>query len=373
MTNPLLGEARACVERGATLPPRCYTDAALYALEEERIFRREWLPLCRADQLREPGDYLALDLAGEPLVAVRGRDARIRVLSNVCRHRWMPLVAGAGRAKAFQCPYHLWSYGLDGALLGAPGMEGARRFDRAATRLPELRSEVWQGFVLVNLDGDGAAPLAPRLAALDARLARYRLGEMTTLATLEYDSAWNWKVMLENGAESYHHMGPHAATLEPLLPALRTQVPEQAGDYAFARNPTRDGSPLPCFFEPLPGLAAEERASLTLALVPPLLLLALQPDQAVALQILPDAVDRHRVRWWICAPEASRRAPDFEDRLAASRQVLDAIHREDMAACAAVQRGVRARAAAPGALSPLEAPVAHFHRWWLARMGPSGG
>ena len=367
MHEPLLREAQTCLERGATLPPRCYTDPALYAREEERIFRRAWLPVCRADQLAEPGDYLALDLAGEPLVAVRGRDGVLRVLSNVCRHRFMPLAAGSGRANAFQCPYHLWSYALDGRLLGAPGMEGTRCFERAATRLPELRSEVWQGFLFVNLDGE-ASPLAERLAALEPRLANFRLGEMSTLAVLDYDSPWNWKVMLENGAESYHHMGPHAGTLEPLLPALASVVPEQTGEFLFARNPTRDGGPLPCLFEPLPGLEAEERGSLTLAAVPPFLLLALQPDQMVALQILPETPERHRVRWWMCAPEAARRLPDFEAKLAAARQLLDAIHREDMATCAAVQRGLGSRLAAPGALSPLEGAVAHFQRWWLARM-----
>jgi phenylpropionate dioxygenase-like ring-hydroxylating dioxygenase large terminal subunit len=367
MTEPLLREARACVERGATLPPACYTDAALYAREEERIFRREWLPVCRADQLAEPGDYLALDLAGEPLVAVRGRDGALRVLSNVCRHRWMPLAAGSGRTHAFQCPYHLWSYALDGRLLGAPGMEGSRCFDRSKTRLPELRSEVWQGFLFVNLDG-AAAPLAARLAPLDEKLAGWRLGELRTLAALDFDSPWNWKVMLENAAESYHHMGPHAGTLEPLLPALRTAVPAQQGDFLFWRNPTRDGAPLAAVFPPLPGLGAEERAALTLAAVPPFLLIALQPDQMVAFQILPDSVERHRVRWWVCAPESVRAAPDFEAKLAASRALLDAVHREDMATCAAVQRGLRSRLAAPGALSPLEGTLAHFHRWWLTRM-----
>jgi phenylpropionate dioxygenase-like ring-hydroxylating dioxygenase large terminal subunit len=367
MTEPLLREARACLERGATLPPRCYTDPALYAVEEERVFRREWLPVCRADPLAEPGDYLALDLAGEPLVAVRGRDGALRVLSNVCRHRGMPLVAGGGRTNAFQCPYHLWSYALDGRLIGAPGMEGARCFERAAAGLPELRSEVWQGFLFVNLDGD-AKPLAPRLAALDARLASFDLAEMRTLAVLDYESPWNWKLMLENAAESYHHMGPHAETLEPLLPALRTAVPSQQGDFLFWRNPTRDGAPLPVVFPPLPGLDAEERASLTLAVVPPCLLIALQPDQMVAFQILPETVECHRVRWWVCAPETVRTEPDFEAKLAASRQLLDAIHREDMATCAAVQRGLRSRLATPGALSPLEATLAHFQRWWLERM-----
>jgi phenylpropionate dioxygenase-like ring-hydroxylating dioxygenase large terminal subunit len=168
----------------------------------------------------------------------------------------------------------VWSYTLDGRLLGAPGMEGARGFERAATRLSELRSEVWQGFLFVNPEAD-AKPLAPRLAALDARLASFRLGELNTLATLDYDSPWDWKVMLE---------------------------------------------------------------------------------------------ERHRVRGWLCAPEAVRAELDFEAKLAASRQLLDAIHREDMATCAAVQRGLGSRLATPGALPPLEGTLAHFQRWWLARM-----
>lgn len=144
-------------------------------------------------------------------------------------------------------------------------------------------------------------------------------------------------------------MGPHAGTLKPLLPALRTAVPPQADDFVFWRNPTHDGAPLP-------------------AVVPPFLLIALQPDPMVAFQVLPEAVERHRVCWWVCAPEAVRAEPDFEAKLAASQQLLDAIHREDMTTCAAVQRGLASRLATPGALSPLEGTLAHFQRWWLARM-----
>src|SRR5512139_2237819 len=121
--------------RASTLPPRCYVDPAFYEREVESIFRREWHCVARVDQLPEPGSYLAFDLVGEPLVAVRDLEGRLRVLSRVCRHRWMPVVEGRGRARSFQCPYHRWTYGLDGALLGAPEMDRSEGFERARCRL----------------------------------------------------------------------------------------------------------------------------------------------------------------------------------------------------------------------------------------------
>ena len=168
-----------------TLAPRSYTDPAHYDREVERIFRREWIAVAREDQVPRPGHYVAFDLLGEPLVAVRGGDGEVRVLSRVCRHRWMPIVErGVGRRSAFQCPYHLWTYALDGHLVGAPEMDRTPGFDRTACRLPALRVELWQGWVFANFDPD-AAPLAPRLAGLEraiAQLARFVVDRVGTVS-----------------------------------------------------------------------------------------------------------------------------------------------------------------------------------------------
>src|SRR5882724_2902557 len=130
-----------------TLPPTAYFSPDLQHLELDRIFRREWLCVGRQEQVPKPGDYYTIDVVGEPVVVVRGEDGVVRALNTICRHRYMPVVEGAGNLKRFTCPYHSWMYGLDGNLAAAPYMEGSARFDKATCRLPEYRLESWYGFL----------------------------------------------------------------------------------------------------------------------------------------------------------------------------------------------------------------------------------
>ena len=165
----LAAHAALAPERAESLPPELYWRADVYALELERIFARDWMCIGRVEQVERPGDWLRVDLAGEPLVVTRDESGRLRALSRACRHRGLDLLCGSderrGHAARFECPYHLWSYGLDGRLLGAPEMRCAAGFERWSVRLPELPLEVWQGYVFVCLD-PAAAPLAPRLREL---------------------------------------------------------------------------------------------------------------------------------------------------------------------------------------------------------------
>ena len=170
----------------SALPPRYYTDPAIYKLEEERIFRKQWMFVGREDEVAQPGDYITIDIAGTPLIIVRDQQGTVRALSGSCLHRYMPVAEGAGNRSSFQCPYHLWTYGLDGQLIGAPEMEHATVFDKSACRLPEARLEVWEGFIFVNLDPE-AEPLSPQLETLSRRLAGYHLGEMRTAALVDYE------------------------------------------------------------------------------------------------------------------------------------------------------------------------------------------
>src|SRR5688572_31162029 len=142
-----LRAARLPLAQASALPARCYTDPELYTREVEAIFRREWLCIGREDQLPRPGDYRSFELMGDALLAVRGDDGAIRVLSRVCRHRSMPVVEGAGNRRSFQCPCHLSTYALDGRLLGAPGMQRAEGFDRAQSALPPLPVELRRGWL----------------------------------------------------------------------------------------------------------------------------------------------------------------------------------------------------------------------------------
>ncbi|MGH6955020.1 MAG: aromatic ring-hydroxylating oxygenase subunit alpha, partial [Alphaproteobacteria bacterium] len=177
-------EGRRTRAPAQSLPPRCYTSPEFYALEVERILRREWLCVGRVEQVRAPGDYFSIDLMGEPLVVVRDQEGRIRALSRVCRHRAMLVVSGAGNARSFICPYHAWTYGLDGRLAGAPEMARTPGFDPSSCRLPEIPTELWEGFIFVNLGGD-AQPLAPRLEGLARRLRNWSVAGMEGVRSLD--------------------------------------------------------------------------------------------------------------------------------------------------------------------------------------------
>jgi len=121
-------------DKAITLPPEAYGSDDLYAAEVDRIFKRGWIPLCRVEQVPTPGTYYSIDILGTPLVVTRDRHSEIRVLSRNCTHRWMEVCSGAGQANVLQCPYHLWSFGLDGHLAGAPEMKMSPGFDRMRIR-----------------------------------------------------------------------------------------------------------------------------------------------------------------------------------------------------------------------------------------------
>ena len=345
-----------------TLAPERYTSPEAFAREAEGPLCREWTCVAREDQLAEPGSYLAFDLLGEPLVAVRGEDRVLRVLSRVCRHRFMPLVEpGCGRARALQCPYHRWSYALDGRLVGAPDMQRTPGFERRAIALPQLPVEIWQGFVFTTLDPD-AAPLAPRLAPLAERIAAWEIAELRTLEPLVFEHDWNWKIMVENFIESYHHQGPHLDSLQPVAPASGTWAEDTSGPFIVLHNPSKDGAPLPALFAPRPKLSAEQRAEFLVGAVFPHLMFSLQPDGMLWYRMEILGPDRFRLSIHPCLP-AEDADDGFAQRVELLRSFVDGVHREDITACSGVQRGVRARLAQAGPLSLLEKPIAQFHRW----------
>ena len=351
------------LERASTLEPRCYTDPAFYALELERIFRREWLAVGREDWLPSPGDYFTFERLGEPLVAVRDELGTLRVVSNVCRHRWHPVAEGRGNRRSLQCRYHLWTYGLDGRLLGAPQMERAEGFDRASVCLPEIRCEAWEGWLFINFD-PRAKPLAPQLEGLRRHVAPYRPGAMRSLAPIELDSPWNWKVMIDNFMESYHVTSIHPETLEPAFPGAVTWAEESDGPWAVLHNPTRDGGPTQALFPPTPGLSDAQRADFLVCCAFPSHLFAVNPDSAVWYEIVPRRVDAFLLRIHVCIPKD---AEDEQGELL--RSFVGAVNNEDIRACTQVQAGLTSRTAAAGRLSHLEKCVWQFDRFVRERVG----
>jgi phenylpropionate dioxygenase-like ring-hydroxylating dioxygenase large terminal subunit len=344
-----------------TLDASAYLDEAHWRAEVDQAFRAGWVPVCRVDQIPDPGDRYATSIAGHPVVAVRDGE-EVRVLTNVCRHRWS-LVAepGCSHGRNLVCPYHRWSYALDGRLQAAP-LAGAFSLDDVA--LPVVRHEVWLGFVMANLDGR-AEPLAPQLAELTELLAPWRIDELVTVTSRSYPSAWNWKVMVENWIECYHHIGSHRDTVETRNPARTTRVTETDGPWTFMTVDTDPASVSPPEQHAFP-LDPADAAHLTIWGVFPFLLGGNEADISFWLEVTPHDVDRHHVTWHLLTSPANaeRWGPGFADGV---MDALDLVHQEDMAQCAMVDAGLRSGTLDQGRLVALERPIAHFHAWLRSR------
>lgn len=363
-------------ESGRGLPPACYTDQEFYAAEIERIFRREWLCIGREDEVPKSGDYLSVELLGEPLVMLRGGDDRLRVLSRVCRHRSMPVVEGRGNTKTLLCPYHHWTYGLDGRLAGAPEMGKTPGFDPKAVCLPEVRSEAWEGFVFVNFEAD-AVPLSPQLQGASKLLANYRLSELRTVRSLPFDieCRWNWKLMCDNFIEPYHHVGVHLKSLEPVLPARQSEIVESDGPwtmvhmrYRKGRSPEEAPDPSAPNLPPFPGADALERRTFTLLHIFPNLLISFFTDHMQFYRLFPEGAERVHMEKIFCYPPESMALPHFEEAVEHNERSFIEFRDEDIDAVLVLQRAYHARHAQPGIFSHLERPIWDFARWVADRM-----
>jgi phenylpropionate dioxygenase-like ring-hydroxylating dioxygenase large terminal subunit len=353
------------LEQASTLAPRFYIDPEVYSAEVELIMRSSWISIGRADHVAKPGDYFSYDLLGEPLVAVRDMDGVLRVMSRVCRHRGFSVVEGAGNRNSLRCRYHLWTYGLDGWLIGAPEMEQAAGFDRAACRLPEIRHEEWQGWIFVNLDSS-ASPLAPELAPLSNILDAYGVADWVALEPLVFDSPWNWKVMVDNFMESYHHAGIHPDTLQQLTPAATTWAEDSHGPFSILHNPTR-GEPMHRIMPVSAALSAEQLREFIVVAVFPFHLFAVSPDNMQYYQIQPLGPEHIMLRIFTCIPRAAAIAKfaEVHQHLAA---LINRIHQQDIPVCMGIQKGYRSRFAAAGRYSHLEKALWQFHRYVLGRL-----
>jgi choline monooxygenase len=190
----------------STIPALWYVDPRIAELERFKVFSRTWQLVARTDQLNRPGDFVNTQVAGEPLIVVRGSDGVLRAFFNVCRHHAAAVVTQAcGQASILQCPYHGWKYGLDGSLKGMPEFEGVQDFDRRENGLLPVRAETWECFVFVNLD-PGAVPLQDFLARLAGRIEPLGISALHYFDRRTYEIHCNWKVFVDNYLDGGYHV-----------------------------------------------------------------------------------------------------------------------------------------------------------------------
>ncbi|TWB56286.1 aromatic ring-hydroxylating oxygenase subunit alpha [Nitrospirillum viridazoti] len=363
------------VEAAETLPPLCYTDREFYEFEKEALFNHEWLCVGRESWVKETGDYFTTSIIDEPIVVARGRDGVIRAMSSVCQHRAMLVAEGQGNTRAFLCPYHHWSYGLDGQLVGAPAMEKTCNFDKKDIKLPQFKVEVWHGFIFVNFDLDAPA-LAPRLAALEGVMAPYSMATLNGPAPdRDIKFPWNWKVMFENNNDGYHANRLHGGALHDFVPSRLAAFPDDlpadtAGYYRTngtlhadaSFNPTQKAI-LPVF----PALGEAERNRMLFVNVPPTLSLVITSDMIIYLILRADGAETHLMdQGYLVAPGAME-DPLFNDKLAMNKHSTAAIIAQDLHVDEMVQVGLRSRHAIRGRYSWQEQAQREFNGWLVRR------
>ena len=333
-----------------TLPSRCYTDARFLDLERERVFGRTWQLVGRKDQVSSAGRYFTAEIAGEPLLIVRGSDSRVRALSNVCRHRAGPVAAGEGSCQAFRCGYHGWSYSLDGRLVNTPEFDGVEHFQKEDHGLPEFRLESWLELLFVNLD-----PSAPALSAtledLPSRLSPRGLEAMHPAARKDWIVECNWKVYVDNYLEGYHIPIVHPSLMKELDYAR--YVTETRRCYSLQHSPIKESGP-----GRLKRSAKDDEA--LYFWIYPNLMLNVYPDNFSTNLILPLGHERTRTifEWFFRDPESPAQAQEIRRTV----EFSDEIQLQDIAICEAVQKGLKSRTYDRGRYSVRrENGVHHFH------------
>ena len=360
-----------------TLHRDYYLSDQLFALERERIFFREWFCAAREEQIPNPGDYLVRDVAGESVLVVRTRDGGLAAHYNVCRHRGSRLVPECGDGNftgGIRCPYHSWTYTLEGALRTAPFLEEADGLAKGDLSLHPVGVESWGGFIFLHLTPADAKArgqtLAAQLGGVPERLRRYPLSELRVAKRIEYEIAANWKVMLENYNECYH-CGPVHPELCRLVPAFKQRggaeldwergIPHRDGAWTFTASGTSSRAPFP-------GLSEDEQVRHKGELIYPNLLLSLAAEHVAAFTILPHSPGRTTVVCEFLFHPDEMRKPGFDP--ADAVDFWDLVNRQDWTICESVQRGMTSRVFRSGYYAPMESWSLDIRRYIADKLGP---
>ncbi len=352
----------------ATLPGPMFSDPDVFRQEVRTLFRNAWVCVGRSDEIPDPGNYRTYEVAGSSIIVLRDGDGRLRAYHNVCRHRGTRLLeanAGGGLS-VLQCPYHAWTYGLDGQLVGAPHMEGVLGFDREQSGLHPVRLEEWRGFLFLNPDPK-AGPLKAYLGEFTRRAATFPLERLRRAHRHEYEIAANWKLVVQNANECYHCPGVH--------PQLVRLTPYRSGEEDLREGPVFggwmdfvDGA---CTLTPrgttprriFPGLSSEDLRRVYYYVLYPSNFLSLLPDYVTLDWFIPISPDRTRLIFDLYVdrdePDPAMDAMDF----------WDTTNRQDWHICEMAHLGSKTSAYTQGRYSTEEEVVHAIDRYYLKAMG----
>lgn len=360
-------------EQARAMPTSVYTSEDFVEAELKHVFSKDWYCVGRADALSKTGDYVTAELAGQPIVVLRDADHQLRAMSNVCLHRMSTLLQGRGNAKTIVCPYHAWTYNLDGKLRGAPAMSQNDAFCKDHYRLPQVRCEEWLGWVFVCLDPD-AETVSIQLAEVADMIAAY---DMTNYSESFYEEhVWdtNWKVLAENFMESYHLPVCHAGTIgglskledmvcPPGRPAFNyhTILKDESLRIAMA-HPTKNDR-----------LKGEERRTTYLLALYPSLMITLTPGYFWYISLHPKGPGQVHIRFGGGMSNDFAEDTDISENFTQLKTLLDEVNVEDRGCTEKVFNGLCSDAATPGHLSHLERPNYDFAQYLMGKIAAGLG
>jgi phenylpropionate dioxygenase-like ring-hydroxylating dioxygenase large terminal subunit len=367
-----LKTTQIAIDGAKTLPRHYYVAPEVFQEEGERIFARRWLCVGREDRIAAPGDYFLQQVGTESIIILRDRAGTVRAYYNVCRHRGTRLCEEhSGQfSETIQCPYHAWTYALDGRLIGAPSSAEIEGFTRADYPLHSVGVQSWEGFLFINLDPE-PEPFATAFNRLLGRFTRFNLPNLAVARTIEYDVRANWKLLFQNYSECYH--------CGPVHPPLAKLTPPTSGENDLTDGPftggfmvineghqslTMTGRSCGLMVGDLP---EEDLNRVYYYAIFPNMLLSLHPDYVMYHTLWPEAPDRTRILCsWLFHPDTlTDPSWDPEDGI----QFWDMTNRQDWHICEQSQLGVQSRAYQPGPYSKREALSVQFDREVLKSLG----
>ena len=354
-------------EQARAMPKSVYTSERFLDAELRHVFRQDWVCVGRADQLPEPGDYLTYELAGEPVVVLRDGAGALRAMSNVCLHRMSTLLEGTGRTRTITCPYHAWTYNLDGSLRGAPAMEGNEGFDRDAYCLPQIRCEEWLGWIMISLNPD-APPVAEHYAQVSDMIGDFAMEDYTQLFQETHIWDTNWKVLAENFMESYHLPVCHAGTVGGVSKLEEMDCPPGLPTFNYHYILKDPSFRLAVAHPSNTRLQGDWRRTTILLAIYPSLMITLTPGYFWYLSLHPKGVGQVHITYGGGLSSDFMADPEAEALFARAKSLLDDVNAEDKGCTEKVFRGLCSDLAAPGHLSHLERPNYDFATYLAAKL-----